>query len=282
MRLCKKFGGVYIVDENSSDYDLIINTAFRNNKIYDQVTPKIFILSEVVRPKPDGQEGLEIIKVNPDEFDLTVGFDYIDHPKYLRIPLYYIFYKDQISTDFHRGTCDPSKKQFACFMVSNSGWNEYNDGCKLRNRIFHKLSLYKTVASGGRYLNTTNGPIPSGDKEKEWISNCKFFINYENQTYPGYNTEKVAQSYIQGAIPIYYSHPEGLKDINKKAIIYAGDFESEDQLVEYIKTVDNDDELYCKIWNEKLINDKSKNYSVLKENLKDKIRSIMNNRSNKK
>ena len=263
-----------IITKDGEKYDLIINTAFRNKKLDDNKTPKIFITSEVVWPNQADSKKWEIVKVTPDKYDLSIGYDYLDHPKYMRIPLYYIFYTNKISTNFKRGNCNPNKKYFACFMVSNEGWNQFNDGCKLRNRIFHKLSLYKKVESGGKYLNTTNGPIPSS-LDKDFFAQCKFVINYENQTYPGYNTEKLAQGYINGAIPIYYSHPIGLREINKDAIIFAGDFESEDTLVEYVKKLDNDNDLYCKKYNKHLIIDEQKNYSVLKEKLKERIKKIL-------
>jgi hypothetical protein len=92
------------------------------------------------------------------------------------------------------------------------------DGIVARDRIFHKLSSYKTVESGGEHLNNI-GIIVYRDEAELWLSKCKFTIVYENQSYDGYITEKVFQAYFTATIPIYYGDKTAVSDINKKAII---------------------------------------------------------------
>jgi hypothetical protein len=122
----------------------------------------------------------------------------------------------------------------------------------------------KPVISGGKHLNNIGAVVPYGDTEK-WLSQCKFTIAYENTlNYPGYITEKPYQAYFAGTVPIYNGHRSNLVDVNPKSILYAQDFANEDDFVEYIKKVDQDDDLYCKIWNEQIITDPSKDYEVLK------------------
>jgi hypothetical protein len=211
-------------------------------------------------------------------YDFAIGFDFIDSPKYIRAPLAYSFYKDKVSTNFSRNMeCNPRKKHFACFLVSNGAINQNNglnnkpfDGSTARIRLFHQLSLYKNVLSGGKYLNNIGGPL-DGSKNMEWLSQCKFTIAYENQKHNGYITEKPFQAWLAGTIPLYYGDKSVLSGINKDALIYADDFASENELVEYIKKVDNDDELYCKIWNQHIVNNPNQNYEALKNNLSKKI-----------
>ena len=125
-------------------------------------------------------------------------------------------------------------------------------------------------------MNNIGGAVKRGEKATmNWLSQCKFVIAYENQSYDGYITEKVFQAYFGGAIPLYYSDPSAVKDVNKKAIIYAQDFASEDDMVDYIKKVDQDDKLYCDIWNEKIITDPDRNYDAVKANLRDKLIPII-------
>ena len=116
--------------------------------------------------------------------------------------------------------------------------------------------------------------LSEGDTVK-WLSEAKFTISFENQTYTGYMTEKPFLAYLSGTIPIYYGDSSSLQNINKKALIYAGDFKNETELVNYIKRVDNDDELYCKIWNEKFINDPHDDFKVVNSKVSNKIYKLI-------
>lgn len=229
----------------------------------------------------------EATKPHLEVYDLSIGFDFIDDPKYLRIPLYYIYYGDKISTNYDRGQCNPHKKYFACFLVSNAGGDFHPinkapmDGCKARISMFHKLSLYKRVESGGGHLNNIGGPLSLEEADK-WVNQCKFMISFENQSYDGYITEKPFKAYLGGALPLYYADTSALQDINKKAVIYAGDFNSQDDMIEYIKKVDNDDELYCKIWNEKIITNPDKNYDLIITQLREKLLKIITSKIDSK
>ncbi len=276
---------LYDVKYVKRNYDVIISAPFGEEKPCpcDADKVRLFVTSEVaVRMDHRKKEkiNMKLLDLDFENYDFLIGFDYIDNPKYMRIPFYYIWHKNRVRSDLNRGRCNPDKKHFACFMATNAGLNKLFDGAHKRNAFFHKLSLYKKVTSGGKYLNNTNGPVPYSDTDK-WFSQCKFAINFENQTYPGYNTEKVSLGYINGALPIYNSHPMGLKDVNKDALIYAGDFASDEALIDYIKKLDNDDELYCKKWNQPLIKDKNMDYNNAKLRFKKKIQELIERKLNK-
>jgi hypothetical protein len=135
-------------------------------------------------------------------------------------------------------------------------------------------SEYKHVNSGGYYLNNEGRVIPYDETEK-WLSECKFVIAYENSLFPNYVTEKAFNAYLAGAIPIYNAHPTYTKDINPDAVIYAGGFASEQDAVEYIKKVDQDDELYCKIWNNNILASPEQDYEKLKTKIKEKLQEVL-------
>jgi len=82
-------------------------------------------------------------------------------------------------------------------------------------------------------------------------------VAFENDSYPGYCTEKVLHAFSAGCIPIYWGDPNmttktqvdalnhaELADFNPKALISAHDFESLEELVEHIVHVDSDFKLY--------------------------------------
>ena len=94
-------------------------------------------------------------------------------------------------------------------------------------------------------------------------------------------TEKLFQAYFAGSIPIYWGDKTAISDINKNAVIYADDFDSEKNLVEYVKTVDNDDELYCKIWHHNLITNPEMNYGVMQDKLRNKLFKLIDTKLQK-
>jgi hypothetical protein len=253
---------LYKIEYSDDNYDVVLDGVDSKKPLPDSKAIKIFYSWEPVTP-------------DISKYDLAIGFDYIKSPNYMRLPLYYVFYRNQVDMSFDRGKCEPqNKKNFASFLITNYGYSDSLKGCKARNRLFHKLSLYKNVVSGGKALNNTGKIVPFNETFA-WIADSKFMISYENTDHDGYMTEKPFQAYIGGAIPIWWGDKKALEGINPKSIIYASDFETEESLVEYIKEIDSDDELYCKIWNEKIINDPSKNYSAVKSELKKRLKALI-------
>lgn len=46
-------------------------------------------------------------------------------------------------------------------------------------------------------------------------------------------------------------------------------------MIKYIKQVDNNDELYCNIWHQRIITDPSKDYQILKTKVQNKTDQIL-------
>lgn len=260
----------YNIEYVDIDYDLVMSSCLDKKPLS---TP-----SNVVKIYYTGEVYIGDPKKYLDTYDLVMGFDFIERDNYIRFPYAYKHLENKMRHNFDRnkGSCKPKeKKHFACFLASNGGeWHKGFDGAEARNHLFHKLSLYKKVVSGGKYLNNIGGSVPYGETD-EWLSGCKFTIAYENQLdYPGYITEKPFQAWFAGTVPIYNAHPAGLPDLNKNALIYAQDFANEDSLVEYIKKLDNDDKLYCETWNQRILTDPEKDFELLKQKIREKLNLI--------
>ncbi len=242
-------------------YDLVLDGYFGQEKTVNSNALKLYYTGESLTPKTN-------------KYDLSFGFDYIDKENYLRLPIYYLYFGKNISTDYNRDACNPNKKFFACFLVSNNN-NKYYDNNQERTNIFHALSDYKFVASGGKHLNNIGHVVPHKNT-MNFLSQCKFTIAYENtKSFPGYITEKVFQAYFAGTIPIYYTHPDSLKDINQEAIIARNLFNTNKEMIDYIKELDQNDEKYCKKWNEKIVTDPQINYESMMQRLRVKIRKLL-------
>ena len=260
----------YIQETNSNNYDVIIDGPFANNGVVadahqnakiDYIEKpdafKIFFTGEPTHAKVKG-------------YDLSLGFDYLEDDNYIRYPLYYNYYFNKISTDFKKdGLCNPTKEYFACFLVRNSNWG---DGAGARNDFFHELSTYKMVTSGGPYLNNIGRIIP-GNETSLFLSKCKFNIAFENHLdFPGYMTEKLFQAYFYGSLPLYSSNPEAQKEVNTQAFVSRQSFNSNAEMIERIKELDQDNQKYCEMWNQPITTDPSRNYPELAAKVKDFIK----------
>ena len=236
--------------------DVIFYSCFGDShKKYN--SKKIFFTGENLRP-------------DFNNCDLSLSFDFEDYnSRNIRLPLWYLYidwfnvksYKnpdwlipvEYLSNDNEFTKKD--KKQF-CSTVFSSPYDSR----------FNMINLLNTYNSVDCYGKIHNNKLPDGEKYKmDVISNYKFNICFENSVYPGYFTEKLLHAKIAGCIPIYYSDKSYSNDFNTKCCINLIDFENGYELVEYIKKIDNDDNLYQSIKNEKLFNqtpnlDKIKKY----------------------
>ena len=139
-----------------------------------------------------------------------------------------------------------------------------------------RIALYKAfsqrvnTASGGRVENNIGYTVPKGD-ELDWLMNCKFVIGYENTTYPGYITEKPYQAWLAGAIPIYSAHRSVLGKINRASVVFAPDFESNNEIVENVVQLLEDRDAYCAIWEQSIHQDKDYDFDVQQARLTERL-----------
>ena len=113
---------------------------------------------------------------------------------------------------------------------------------------------------GGAYHNNVGGRVQNKIK---FLSQYKFSLAMENSKADGYVSEKIIDAFLAGNIPIYYGDYMVEEYINPKSfILIKGDRDMMEK-IEYIKKVDNDDELYKNIIKQKvLINDNTNSQST--------------------
>lgn len=183
--------------------------------------------------------------------DYAIGFDELTFgDRYLRYPLYLVSDYTYYPTDNYAKDMEEAKKKhlfseedlhkkdgFCSIVVSREGCNE-------REIFFEKLNEYKAIASGGRWNNNVGGAI----KDKlEFTKKFKFSIAFENSSTPGYTTEKLMQAFAAQTIPIYYGNPYIGREFNEDAFINVHCYNSWDDVVEEVKRIDLNDELYMKM-----------------------------------
>ena len=205
---------------------------------------------------------------NFNECDYAMGFERLSfRDRYMRFPLYCIYpeyqllEKKQIGVD--KSVLD-AKKGFCSFTVSN-------DTCHPRNEMFHLLSSYKRVDSGGKYLNNIGGRVEDKfafDKEH------KFSIVFENFSYNGYCTEKIVQAFAAQTIPIYWGDALYEETFNAKAFINVHKYKTFNEVLERVKEIDNNDDLYLEMLNHPALVSEQEGYEGKMRQLEDFLLNI--------
>ncbi len=226
--------------EISNEPDYLFYSVFGNNHFNYKNCVKILYTGENKRP-------------NFDECDYSLSFDYMDDERNLRFPLsaitlYETGNKDGFKKDIDFDKIKSEKTEFCNFIFSNPN-------AQLRNMLFQELSKYKRVDAGGRVLNNIGYLV---DDKLKFQSKYKFSIAFENSEYPGYTTEKLVHPKLVDSIPIYWGNPVVDKDWNTKSFINAYDFDNLLDLIDFIKEVDNNDDLWYKMLTEPHLNPNSK------------------------
>ena len=199
-----------------------------------------------------------------DGIKLNIGYQHTDFKdqEYLRIPLWMLEIdwfgcdKQRIvnpkplpidrCTQVYKDEMD--RKKFCAFVVSNP--------CNpVRNNSFLWLSNYKRVDAAGRLFNNVGDAIFAGRgggggelKKFEFLKDYKFCLAYENSSSQGYTTEKFLHAKAAGCIPIYWGDPKVERDFDKAGFIDARNIQSEQQLIEAVREIDENPELYEKMF----------------------------------
>ena len=134
-----------------------------------------------------------------------------------------------------------TKTGFCSYVQSNETVSN-----KPREEMFHLLSQYKPVDAGGKHLNTIGYRV---DDKVAFESNYKFSISFLNSTTYTYQ-DRPTDAFAAKTIPIYYGNPDIAKTFNPKAFINCHDFKSFEDIVDQVKKIDQDDELYLSMLRE--------------------------------
>ena len=115
-----------------------------------------------------------------------------------------------------------------------------------------ELNKYKNIDMGGRFHNNIGGHVKN---KIEFLKQYKFSLAMENSEADGYTSEKIIDAYLAGTIPIYYGDYMVDDYINPKTYILIRSQRDMANKINYIKRIDNDDNLYRSILKEKVFID---------------------------
>lgn len=241
--LLQKELNVVTTSSSINDADLLIVSEYSDNtynSFYDekkeinQNQKQIFIIGE-------NWNSLDI-----NSFDYSIGFDILEHEKYLRFPIwkwhvnYWGIDEYPITERTHHTLINAesihlernlevaSRPLAACAFIGNFDSKE-------RLGFIENLRKFMPVDVYGK--NTT-GWVSS---KKEVAKNYQFIVCFENSIYPGYHTEKLPEAYAAEAIPIYFSADTYEVDFNKKCMINRIEFGSDQECIDYILSMTDKD-----------------------------------------
>ena len=225
----------------------------------------------------------EIFYGHPAQFDLFLSPEAFCFPKYKECCHYYmsVFEYDGFRQllasepipDKITAYKSKPKTKFCAFMYSN-------EDAYFRIAFAKKFLKRQQIDCLGKILHNVKTFIPKGEQGTlEVYSDYKFVIAFENRARRGYVSEKLIQSLLVGAIPIYWGAPDVDDYVNPDSFINIRDFKSFDACIDYVEKVAKDETLYKAYQNSPMLLPTSKFYqhepSRTADAIKDKIRAFV-------
>ena len=181
--------------------------------------------------------------VDFNAYDYGIGFDhmifgdrYLRNPLFARYPLFETL--SDVRMDILNRRDELVNRKFCSFVVSHQA-----AGDPMREMFFRRLSQYKHVDSGGRFLNNVGGPV---EDKIAFCRQYKFNIAFENSSSPGYTTEKIMDAYASISLPIYYGNPSIETDFSPASMIRLMSEDDIESAVDEVVRLDNDDDEYMR------------------------------------
>ncbi len=146
----------------------------------------------------------------------------VRHPRYKRIQWHGLDPQKMVKPlDYNAEEIVKGKKYFCNFLYSHQ--------VPYREEFFKQLSKYKKVDAPGKSMNNMQSidELYKGDmweRKKQFLSEYKFTIAFENYVYPGYQTEKLYDAMQVNSLPIYCGDPLVGKIFNTGSFINAPDY----------------------------------------------------------
>ena len=191
---------------------------------YHRAPVKLFWTQENTHVQWSYWQQFENVWQKEPSLTFTCGFDYCEHPKYMRCPywLEHIFGPMATQRDIadfvkaHNVT-DPSGRTKDCAFICKSDY--FGDRAQMADWVEQIMPI--NYPSDFRH-NDDDMRGKFGDDKIAYLRQFKFNLCPENSNYRGYVTEKIFEAIKAGCVPIYWGN-EGYPEpdiLNPKAIVY--------------------------------------------------------------
>lgn len=267
-----------ITFEKTVTYKLLSN---HFNIVVDNQNPDFLIASIFGDPKDALKYKCPRIQMigemrSPDFtlFDYAVGHDFITildykgENRYFRYPMAFWEWNADLAKEIEKPISKndaikylSEKTEFCNFIYSHK--TKYSK----REELFNLISQYKKVDSIGTYLNNMEDKkiVPYSLEKVNIQKKYKFTIAASSVSFPGFVTEKITHAFYSHTIPIYIGDPLINKTFNKEAFINTSDYKTDDELLNAIKKIDEDDDLFIEMLMKNKYADKNYFSNLLKD-----------------
>lgn len=222
---------------------------------FDNTDARIFVERENLH-KPLMQSWLHRF-LDDERVNLSLGFDEIIHPQYMRFP-FWIMWSVFSPTADHKEIKlkidrmdSPSNhsyddRKFCAYLCS------HND--KGRRKMYEQFSAIGKVDCDGKlFHNNDELKTLFNDDKLAYLRQYRFNLTPENTNHDGYVTEKLFEAICAGCIPIYHgsdNHPE-TNVINKDAIIFIEVGEDNIEAIQKVKSLNESKNAYLHYANQR-------------------------------
>lgn len=191
--------------------------------LFDNADVRLFVERENLH-KPHF-EGFLHRYLEDEKFSLSLGFDDIQHPQYMRFPFWLMWTVFPATVRFedikdfvakaNNIKPDSARSRFCAYVCSHDDLN--------RQRIFNEFNAIAPLSCPGRLFHNDDSLKTQFDDDKiKYLSCFKFNLTPENSDEPGYVTEKLFEAIGAHTVPIYNgsgNNPEP-DIINHDAIVF--------------------------------------------------------------
>lgn len=216
-----------------------------------------------------------------DYVDLSLGYDYIDNPKYLRLPYWICMNvnpnhtEEQIEKIFESwNSLTPNNINKVIAINRHDKWNT-------RSIIAKDIEDYTKIVFAGAWNKNSNELFEKFNNNKiKCLKQYKFNLCAENDIYNGYVTEKIFDSIKCGCVPLYMGSGEHIepKVINENAVLRWYRDKDNSDTIELFKNLLTDEKSYNEFKDQDIILDSGPKFVVKKvSQLEKKLENLITN-----
>jgi hypothetical protein len=159
-----------------------------------------------------------------------------------------------------------------------------NRHCDVRNRFLARFGRRGGLDSCGRWMNNVGFVAPFdvdafGDRLYPLLAQYRFAVAFENSRQTHYLTEKLANAYAAGTVPLYWGAPEAPAWLNRRAFLQLEDDSDAglEAFIDRIEALAADHHAYAQIFEQPLLVGEIPSFMRL-EVIREKIEAVLRRR----
>jgi len=202
--------------------------------------------------------------------DYAVGNDYVTlGDRCFRFPSYYLDRENFAQMN--------DKTYFTSDNIRSKGgfcgfWYKLEEETPERDLFFERLSEYRPVEAGGPLHNNFEGVV---SEKIPFLADHKFTIAFEEVSHPGFTSNVLMQAFAAQTIPIYWGNPFIGREFNTQAFVNCHDFRSWSEVIDAVRRIDGNDELYLKMMRTPALTGPERDIDRMEQNLSAFLCSIL-------